>query len=250
MIFDGTDLSDYGLTVKKLSPASFLPPIKVNHVEIADKAYDFRAYLNPRIIRLDVVVTGTNKANLIGNLDNISKLLNPVEGIKHLILDFPDDRFYKAKPNSPIDWEIVTHKLARAGLGFICPDPLGYSTSETSTPHNIDVAPTTTVTEATEGTAYIEPVYTLTAGDILDTVTIKVKNLDTAEEIQWIGSLAIGQKLTIDVANWIVKKEGAADMADVSGQFPRLLPSASNSITVTGFLTNGSLNIKYRNTYL
>ena len=250
MIFNTVDLSDYGLTVKKSSLSSFMPSIRASYVEIADKAYDFRAFLNPRTINLDVLVTGTDKANLISNLDNISKLLNPVEGVKHLTLDFPDDRFYKAKLSNPIDWEIVTHKLATAELGFICPDPLGYSTSETSTPHDIDVAPTTTVSEVTGGTAYIEPVYTLIAGDILDTVTIKLKNIDTGEEIQWEGSLAITEELEIDVALWIVKKEGVADMASVSGQFPRLLPGVSNSITVTGFLTNGSLNIKYRNTYL
>jgi len=249
MIFNAVDLSDYGLTVKKSSLSSFMPPIKTNYIEIADKAYDFRAYLNSRTINLDVLVTGTSKANLISNLDNISKLLNPMEGVKHLTLDFPDDRFYKAKLDNPIDWEIITHKLARAELSFICPDPLGYSSSETSSDHNINADPKT-VTETTGGTAYIEPVYTLTAGEALNDVTIKVENIDTGEEIQWQGSLAITEELEIDVALWIVKKEGTADMADVSGQFPRLLPAINNSIKVTGFSTTGSLNIKYRNTYL
>jgi len=249
MIFDGTDLSDYGLTVKKSSLSSFMPPIRTSHVEIADKAYDFRAYLNPRTIRLDVVVTGTGEDNLISNLDNISKLLNPVAGVKHLTLDFPDDRFYKAKIDSPIDWEIITHKLAKAELSFICPDPLGYDNSETSHDHNINADPKT-VTETPGGTAYIEPVYTLTAGEALNDVTIKLENIDTGEEIQWQGSLANTEELEIDVGLWIVKKEGTVDMADVSGQFPRLLSGQSNSIKVTGFSTTGSLNIKYRDTYL
>lgn len=249
MIYDGTDLSDYGLTVKKSSLSSFMPHIKSNYIEVGDKAYDFRAYLSPRIINLDVVVTGTGEANLISNLDNISKLLNPIEGVKHLTLDFPDDRFYKAKINSPIDWEIVTHKLARAELGFVCPDPLGYDNSETESNHNINADPKT-VTETTEGTAYIEPVYTLTAGEALNDVTVKVENLDTEEELQWQGSLAITEELEIDVALWIVKKEGVADMADVSGQFPRLLPGLNNSIKVTGFSTTGSMKIVYRDTYL
>jgi len=249
MIFDEIDLIDYGLLVRKSSLSSFMPSIKTNYVEIADKAYDFRAYLSPRTINLDVVVTGTGEANLISKLDNISKLLNPAGGVKHLILDFPDDRFYKAKLNNPIDWEIVTHKLARAELSFICPDPSGYSNSETSSDHNINADPKT-VTETTGGTAYIEPVYTLTAGEALNDVTIKVENVDTEEELTWEGSLANGEELEIDVAMWIVKKEGVADMADVSGQFPRLLPGQNNSIKVTGFSNTGSLNIKYRNTYL
>jgi len=249
MIFNAIDLSDYGLTVKKSSLSSFMPKIKTNYVEIADKAYDFRAYLNPRTINLDVLATGTSKANLISNLDNISKLLNPVEGVKHLTLDFPDNRFYKAKLDNPVDWEIVTHKLARAELNFICPDPLGYASSETSSDHNINADPKT-VTETTGGTAYIEPVYTLAAGEALNDVTIKVENTDTGEELIWQGSLANEEKLEIDVALWIVKKEGVADMADVSGQFPRLLPGINNSIKVTGFSTTGSMKIVYRDTYL
>jgi len=172
-----------------------------------------------------------------------------MEGVKHLTLDFPDDRFYKAKLDNPIDWEIITHKLARAELSFICPDPLGYSSSETSSDHNINADPKT-VTETTGGTAYIEPVYTLTAGEALNDVTIKVENTDTGEELQWQGSLANGEKLEIDVGLWIVKKEGVASMADMSGKFPRLLPGFANSIKVTGFGSLGSLNIKYRNTYL
>ena len=249
MIFDSVDLSTYGLTAKQSSLASFMPPIKASHVEVGDKAYDFRAYLQPRIITLEVLVTGTSKANLISNLDNISKLLSPVEGVKHLTLDFPNDRFYKAKIQNSIDWEIITHKLAQAELSFICPDPLGYDNSETSHDHNINADPKT-VTETPGGTAYIEPVYTLTAGEALNDVTIKLENINTGEEIQWQGSLANTEELEIDVGLWIVKKEGTADMADVSGQFPRLLPGQSNSIKVTGFSTTGSLNIKCRNTYL
>jgi len=250
VIFNIVDLSDYGLIVKQSSLSSFMPGIRTNYVEIADKAYDFRAYLNPRTINLDVLVTGTSKANLISNLDNISRLLNPAEGVKHLTLDFPDDRFYKAKLDSSIDWEIITHKLARAELSFICPDPLAYDNEETSRNVNLDLTDPKTITETTGGTAYIEPVYTLTAGEDLTDVTIKVENLDTGEELQWEGFLTTGQKLEIDVALWIVKKEGTASMTTISGQFPRLLPAADNSIKVTGFSTSGSLNIKYRNQYL
>jgi len=107
-----------------------------------------------------------------------------------------------------------------------------------------------TVVETTGSTASIEPVYTLTAGENLVAVTIKLANVTTDEELQWTGSLANGEVLEIDVPNWIVNKEGAASMATVTGQFPRLAPGAANTLTVTGFSTTGTLNITYRNRFL
>jgi predicted phage tail component-like protein len=249
MNFDSNDLSSYDLTVKKSSISSFLPPIKTSYVDIADKAYDFRAFLQPRLITVDVVVTGTGESDLISNLDAVSKILNPAYGVKKLVLDFPDDRYYNAKVNGPIDWQVVTYKLAMAQIGFVCPDPHGYANSQTDSNHSINADPKTVV-ETTGGTAYVEPVYTLTAGENLTSITLKVENINTEEELQWQGSLNDTEELEIDAGLWIVKKEGTADMADASGQFPRLLPDQDNSIKVTGFGSLGSMNIVYRDTYL
>ena len=249
MKFNGIDLGDYSAQAKIVSTASFLPGIKSNYAEIADKAYDFRAYLRPRTIELEVYVTGTSEANLISNLDNISRVLNPTFGLRHLILDFPDDRYYNAKVSTSLEYNIITHKLAQGTVTFVCPDPLGYDNDATSSDSDINADPKT-ITEVTGGTAHIEPVYTLAAGEDLNAVTIKVENLSSDEELQWIGSLSNGEELEIDVANWIVNKEGIASMSTVTGQFPRLRPSYSNQIKVTAFSTTGTLNIAYRDNYL
>lgn len=251
MQFDSIDLSgaNYDLTVRSTSPSPFMPPVKRSHVEVADKAHDFRAYLRPKQISCDCTVTGDDATDLQANLDRISKLLNPTLGLKELILDFPSDRYYNAKVSEKIEWEIITPKVAQGEITFICPDPLAYDNSQTSSDHNIDADPDT-VTETPGGTAYIEPVYTLTAGENLTDVTIKVENTDTGEELQWTGSLADTEELEIDVANWMVKKEGSASMATVTGEFPRLIPGTANHIKVTAFSTTGTLNITYRDTYL
>jgi hypothetical protein len=227
-----------------------MPAIETNYVPVADKAYDFKAYLRPRAITLDCLVTGTNTTNLVANLDGISRLINPQNGVKTLVLDAPSDRYYNAKPDSAIDWEIIGDKLASGQLRFVCPDPLGYANSATSSNYNINADPKTVSETTVGGTAYIEPVWTLTAGGTLSSVTIKVKNNTTVEEIQWTGSLTVGQTLVINVPLWIVYKVGVASMATVTGQFPRLLPNQANSITVTAFGTTGTMNIAYRNTYL
>jgi predicted phage tail component-like protein len=249
MIYNGTDLSDYDLKARLVSPASFMPSINNSYIEVADKAYDFQAFLKPRIIELECYVTGTSESDLIDNLDNISLLLSPLEGVNPLVLDFPDDRYYNAKVNSPIDWNIVHHKLAQATITFICPDPRGYDNDNTSSDHNINSDPDT-VEEAVGGTAYVDPVYTLTAGEALNAVTIKVENTDTEEELQWTGSLANGEVLVINTALFYVTKEGSASMSTVTGQFPRLKPGQTNHIKVTAFSTTGTLNITYRETYL
>jgi len=249
MNFNSIDLGNYGLVGKLSSPSSFMPPVEINQVEIANKAYDFTAYLKPRVITLEVIITGTSKANLLSNLDNISKVLSPVLGVKKLILDWPDNRYYNAKVSRGIEYEIIGDKLAQGDIIFICPDPLAYDNDTTSSDFNIDVDPKT-VTEATGGTGYIKPTYTLTAGEALNDITIKVECIATGEELQWTGSLANGEELEINVATWLVRKESVASMATVTGQFPRLLPGVGNRITITGFGTTGALNINYRNRFL
>lgn len=173
-----------------------------------------------------------------------------MEGIKKLILDLPSDRYYMAKVARKIEYEFIGSKLALSTIVFICPDPLGYSTTLTESNHPLTGTDPKTVNESVGGTGYIEPVYTLTAGEVLTDVTIKVENIEGDEELQWIGSVGNGKKLEIDVANWMVKNDGVASMATVTGRFPRLKPNATNSIKVTGFSNTGSLNIKYRDTYL
>ena len=104
------------------------------------------------------------------------------------------------------------------------------------------------VIEAVGGTGLVNPVYTLVAGETLSAITLKVENVTTDEELQWTGSLVDTDEIEIDVENWIVKKNSVADMATVTGQFPRLTPG-NNSIKVTAFSTTGTMNIKYRDTY-
>lgn len=242
--FGGVDLSTYELIIT--SPGINQLRQLESHVQLPDKGYAFRPMREPRYIRVKCAVTGTTRANLDVNLDTIKRVLTTLV-TKQLIFDVLSGRFFNAMLEN-FEGDYLSTTLFEGVIAFICPDPLGYSITETSSDHNIDADPKT-VNEVTEGTGFIEPVYTLTAGDVLDTVTIKVENIEGGEELQWVGSLNNGQMLEIDVATWAVKKAGVASMT-ISGRFPRLKPNTTNQIKVTGFLTNGSLNIKYRNTYL
>lgn len=244
--FNDTDMGAYDLVVVSsgINPISQL----VGRVQLQDNGYVFQPVKMPRRIKTDFVVTGTTRADLDSSLDTIKNTLMLPTDPKKLIFDTFVSRYFNAMLES-LSGEYLSATRFNGRLIFICPDPLGYSISEDSNDHNIDSDPKT-IEEVVGGTGYVNPVYTLEAGEGLDAVTIKLENLTTDEELQWTGSLANGEVLVVNVASWLVTKEGAADMGTVTGKFPRLVPGATNEIKVTAFAASGSLNITYRDTYL
>ena len=243
--FNDIDLSAYGLKVLNCNIPDFAQESASQLIQ--DISYSFKPKRPSKIFTVEVKVYAADRATLDGYLDSIKSVV-VTETASKLELDSITGRYWLAKL-SGLSGAYETFDIWMGAFIFQADDPMAYDNSETSSDHNIDADPDTVV-EAVGGTGYVNPVYTLTAGEALTDVTIKVENLTTDEELQWVGSLGNGEELEIDVANWIVKKEGTADMATVSGQFPRLAPGQNNSIKVTGFSTTGALNIKYRERYL
>jgi len=245
LTFNSIDLGDYDLIVTSSGINSFHQVGE--YAQLQTKGYSFKPKRSPRLIALDCQVTGTSRSNLDDNLDNIRLALVESQ-VKQLILDTITGRYFNAILES-FDGDYKSAGLFDGKLSFVCPDPLGHSTTETDSDFNIDSDPDTII-ETTEGTGDISPVFTLKAGEDLTDVTIKVENLTSEEELQWTGSLANTEELEINVPLWIAYKEGTASMSSVTGQFPHLIANAANSIKVTAFSNTGTLNIKYRNTYL
>lgn len=238
--FNGTPMGTYKLIIT--TPGFNVLRQLVSRVQLQDRGYAFRPMREPRRIIVECAVTGTNLANLDVNLDAIKKFLTLTEPAK-LIFDSLPLRYYNAILES-LDGEYRLATLFQGTLVFICPDPLGYKTAPTESPHH-GITGTETKTVITTGTGYISPVYVLTAG-VGSSSPIKLENTITEEELLWTGTLVNEDVLTIDVANWTVKKGVDAAMT-ITGQFPRLKPG-TNSIKITNFV--GDLDITYRNTYL
>lgn len=245
--FNTIDMSTHKLIIT--TPGFNLLRQLVGQVQLQDRGYAFTPMRQPRRITARFAVTGTSLANLDVNLDAIKRLL-ALTVPKKLIFDSLPLRYYNAVLES-FTGEYRLATLFQGTLVFVCPDPLGHKTTEDDHNHNIDVNPKT-ITEPVGGTGYVAPVYTLTAKNTLTDATIKVENLTTDEELIWVGSLAIDGTLVIDVAKWLVSKGAVADMATVTGKFPRLAPNVNNSIKITGLYVSvtGILNILYRDTYL
>jgi len=243
LTFGGVDLSIYNLVV-----TSHDLPIdqKTSTVAIKDKSIAGRSSLLENQYSLDVAITADSLSDLLSNLDNVKKALN-TQASSNLILDMLDDRYWVARFQG-LHKKSLSPGLWEGYLDFLIADPLAHDTSETTSNHNIDADPKTVI-EAVGGTANTEPVFTLTAGEDLNDVTITLLNVQTGLALSWTGSIANGEELEIDVEHWTVKLEGTDDMADVAGEFPYLI-AGSNSIKVTGFGSLGSLGIKYRNRYL
>ncbi len=242
--FDTNNLSAYGLVLTHGNPQDFEQLSDSQLIE--DISYSFNPKRLPKIFKLEVTVTANTRATLDGYLDSIRGIV-VTDTAAPLKFDTILDRYWMAKLST------FTGSYRAAGwfqgvMIFQADDPLAFDNTEVSSDHNIDADPKT-INETTGGTDYISPVFTLTAGEILTGVTIIIENVISQEELQWTGSLGIGEELEIDVANWMVKKTGVDDMATVTGQFPRLIPNAINQITVTGFSNTGTLNITYRNVY-
>jgi predicted phage tail component-like protein len=236
-------LPDYDLSV--ISSNFFEFSQSLPYTQLQDYALIGGYKRNALGLKIKVVIQGTNAADVISNLDNVKKTLVSEEE-KELILDSISTRYWNARLES-LDGDFVANTAWQGTITFLCPDPLAYSTTETSSDFNIDADPKT-ITETVGGTAITLPVWTLTAGETLTDVTIKLENVTTGEELQWTGSLVDEDELEIDSQYWTVKKNGTVVM-NITGEFPRLKPGA-NSIKITGFSTTGTLNVKYRNRYL
>jgi len=244
--YNNIDLSTYGLRALTNSPA-IASLMNADQSQLADRTYAAESLLPGKSLVFDIIVQAASTATLKSYLDSIKRVCGQREA-KQLIPDAFDDRYWTARFQS-LNGEIISPYAYEGQLTFMADDPLAYAVTGTSSDFNIDADPKT-VTETPGGTAYMKPVYTLTAGEVLAAITLLVENTDTGEELQWEGSVGNGKALVIDAGLWIVTNDGSADMAGLSGQFPRLIPGADNHIKITDFSNTGTLNIAYRDAYL
>lgn len=252
MTFDGNDLSDYELIVT--SPGASLYGQIVSHVQLQERGYAFRPQREPRRIRVAFDVTGNSRSDLDSNLDNIRRIVTQLT-VKELKFDSLSGRYYNAI------FERLQGNYRQAAkfsgsMSFICPDPVAFSTTEMDKDHDVNDDPKTLYEpkdsdEVVGGSAFLLPVYTFEAGADLSAITLIIKNETTVEELQ-IADLTLdnGKKLVIDCSLWLVTNDGTAEMANVTGKFPRLQSNLRNQFTITNFGSLGTLNITYREAYL
>ena len=63
---------------------------------------------------------------LVSTLDDIAAWLDPVGGLKQLVLDDVPDRYFMARLNAAVECERLLRSSGSFDLTFFCPDPFGY----------------------------------------------------------------------------------------------------------------------------
>ena len=128
---------------------------------------------------------------LVSTLDDIAAWLDPVGGLKQLILDDVPDRYFMARLSDTVDCERLLRAAGSFTLRFLCPDPYGYALDDE----------TFTLSQAGEhevereiGNTDSEPVYSL-QGTISSGAVVLTTN---GENLRVVGPLAAGEVLVID----------------------------------------------------
>ena len=128
---------------------------------------------------------------LVSTLDDIAAWLDPVGGLKQLILDDVPDRYFMARLSDTVGCERLLRSAGSFTLRFLCPDPYGYALDDE----------TFTLSQAGEhevereiGNTDSEPVYSL-QGTISSGAIVLTTN---GENLRVVGPLAAGEVLVID----------------------------------------------------
>jgi len=245
--FNSVDFSAYGLTVNNDDSPAASRDIKTS--QVLDNSFVSTPFAKPKRPRFNVQVVADDLTTLNSYCDTIKRLLLLHKVTKELKLDSTPGRYFNAICQD-VDLQAQTPKLMSGSITFLCADPRAYAVTPTSSDFNIDADPKT-VTEAPGGSAYIEPVWTLTAGETLTDAEIILKNETTDETFTITLSMVDEDVLVINSQTFEVELNDVnviADMADAA-VFPRLSPGIANTISVTAFGTTGTLNIAYRNTF-
>ena len=66
-------------------------------------------------------------SSLVSTLDGIAAWLDPVGGLKQLVLDDVPDRYFMARLNAAVECERLLRASGSFDLTFFCPDPFGYA---------------------------------------------------------------------------------------------------------------------------
>src|SRR5699024_11976191 len=68
--------------------------------------------------------------SLVSDLDDIAAWLDPVQGLRQLVLDDVPDRYFMARLNDAVDCERLIRSAGSFELKFFCPDPFGYAITD------------------------------------------------------------------------------------------------------------------------
>ena len=156
---------------------------------------DFGCDSSERYIKISCNIYPQRKLeNLIKALDDISAWLNPMEGLKQLVLDDIPDRYFLSRLNTEIDCERILSSAGSFELAFICPDPNGYALTDEH--FTLSQTGNHSLTRAI-GNIPSYPIYQL-KGVIDSSSSSFIKITTNSDELKLTGKLTAGEILIVD----------------------------------------------------
>ncbi|MDD5092770.1 MAG: phage tail family protein [Dehalococcoidia bacterium] len=242
----------YGCRLLRGSEREILAGSRDNLLVIPGKhgAYDTLPEYAPRCFNLRCWVKANSYAELLEALQGIAQTLDSRSGLKSLLFDKQNDRYWLARYQA--DMKVSPGAvIAEFELGMICPDPFAYSWVASEDVQDI-VSDPQTIMVVVGGDMDASPVIELTAiEDKADAVvSIQNRTFGIESELQWIGGLAEGDILKIDSERMTVYLNDLPSMAGVTAsEFPVLKGNAINYLTVSGF-PSGTIRSTWSNRWL
>lgn len=132
---------------------------------------------------------------LVSTLDDIAAWLDPVGGLKQLILDDVPDRYFMARLNAAVECERLLRSSGSFDLTFFCPDPFGYAIEDEN--FSVTAAGSHTITRHT-GNMESNPIYRI-EGEITSGAGNYISITTNGQELKIVNAtLAAGETLVVD----------------------------------------------------
>jgi phage-related protein len=126
-------------------------------------------------------------------------------------------------------------------IEFFAADPFWYKVSASTADQLADTNPEAW-THTYDGDAMVWPTITILADQGGSVVTFSLTNSTTSQTFSYAGTIASGQSLVINCANFTVANNGTSDLTNSSGSFIQL-NSGANSFSYSG--TTCTIRIAY-----
>ncbi len=236
--FDGVELEDYFATWQEQANS------RINAVTVPRRhgaLITETVVEDPRIVKIVGRAQAADAEDLRDTLDMLSALF----ARRNKRLQLWDDRYILAY-KSTFGFSYVVGSALRAvdfSVEFFCPDPFWYALNPESEDYDLTSADVPiditnnkyrrTVTVSLDSDTYVYPTIRVTTG-ANPLTTVVVRNITTGRMFQYVGTVAVGTELEVDMAGFEVTNNGVEDLQNFQGSDFWALQPGDNEIQLEG----------------
>lgn len=248
---DCGDTTNYGIIVTKGNWA-YIPTPKIDYQNIPfGGAISYKHYYQPRKFNLNCIISGTSHSDLESKIQKISTLFAQTSEKPIKFDNFRSSYFWNVRYTGGLETsKYINTNTLETNLEFTASDPIGFDSSNISSTKNI-TSTSFSFSELTTGNYYAKPIYIIHG---TSSGTISLVNNTTSETFGYSFAMSNAYlKIDSELQYASFSFDGISygnTMAYVSGRFPRLSGGTTNSFTLNGVNSGGTISISYNNRIL